>query len=219
MSEDSGHQIVDPKQDLSWKDFEEEVAVYFERSLPTGVWGLSASSCRVRRKPAYFSKDRDGDIVFDVSIEVFPPDTPEEIHFLWLIECKNYPSRNVKVDEVEEFHRKMMQVGAHKGVMMTRFGFDSGALKFAKTNRVGLCVLKKRECVVMQFSASGGVFGEIEIRVQHAEDESPESLETLSQMTATYLEPYGVMVLPANLGKRRLKMGTNGSKVYYYADE
>ena len=72
MADKSELTIVDPEQDLSWQDFEDEVASYFERSIPVGEWGVNANCCRVRRKPRYFSRDREADIVFDVAVEVFP---------------------------------------------------------------------------------------------------------------------------------------------------
>ena len=42
-------------------------------------------------------------------------------HILGLVECKCYKSR-VEVSDVEEFHSKLDDIGAHKGIMFTTVG-------------------------------------------------------------------------------------------------
>ena len=75
---------------------------------------------KIFRKKGYFSKDREKDIIFDVSIEVTIPGQ-DCFSLLFLIECKNY-SHSVPVDDVEEFFAKIQQVsGANaKGFKMVR---------------------------------------------------------------------------------------------------
>jgi Restriction endonuclease len=224
MADNSDLTIVDPEQNLSWQDFEDEVASYFEQSIPTGEWGVNASCCRVRRKPRYFSRDREADIVFDVAVEVFPNDDPAALHLLWLIECKNYPSRNVKVDEVEEFHRKMMQVGAHKGAIFTRCGFDEGTVRFARANRIGLYVLRKRELIVCLRSANGGDFGDTQIMIQSVGYPCDGNLRELNSLISDCLCPAGIEPLRSSLGMRRVLMGLdmenieNIKEFYYVVD-
>ncbi len=53
------------------------------------------------------------------------------------------------MDEVEEFHDKMRQVGAHKGTIVTRLGFQSSAITYAKSHRIGLMVLQKEKMRVL----------------------------------------------------------------------
>jgi hypothetical protein len=51
--------------------YEIEVANTVEAELALGNFGLDPALAKVRRKPAYFSRDRKKDIIFDVSIEVY----------------------------------------------------------------------------------------------------------------------------------------------------
>ena len=62
---------------------------------------------------------------------------------IWIIECKDYPDRRVGVDEVEEFSSKLGQVAAHKGTIVTRKGFQSGAISLATSYKIGLMTLSK----------------------------------------------------------------------------
>lgn len=61
---------------------------------------------------------------------------------LVLVECKHYKSK-VPVDDVEEFHSKIDDIGAQKGILITTIGFQSGALKAAKGRRIALALLTK----------------------------------------------------------------------------
>jgi hypothetical protein len=62
--------------------------------------------------------------------------------FLVLVECKYYKSK-VPVDDVEEFHSKIDDIGAQKGILITTIGFQSGAVKAAKGRRIALALLTK----------------------------------------------------------------------------
>jgi hypothetical protein len=61
---------------------------------------------------------------------------------LVLVECKCC-AHSVPVDDVEEFHSKIDDVGAHKGIIITTVGFQSGALKAASGRRIALALLTK----------------------------------------------------------------------------
>lgn len=118
--------------------YENAVADAIEVDLARGDYGLDPAFAKVRRKPSYFSRDRNKDIVFDVSIEVSRRGATAP-YWVWVLECKNYTHR-VPVDDVEEFHAKLSQIGADrtKGTMITPVGFDSGAVEFAKSKGIGL---------------------------------------------------------------------------------
>jgi restriction system protein len=57
--------------------------------------------------------------------------------FLVLIECKHhrYP---VKRDVVQVLYDRIRAVGAHKGMVFSTAGFQSGAVKYAKTHGIAL---------------------------------------------------------------------------------
>lgn len=100
-------------------------------------WGDSRY-CKVFRKKGYYSKDREKNIVFDVSVEFQYPNA-DHYSMVTLIECKNL-SRAVSVDDVGEFFNNAQQVaGANaKLVLATTSSFQSGAMTYAKSKGIGL---------------------------------------------------------------------------------
>ena len=99
--------------------YEQDVLKSVQDQLNRGNLSIDPKLCRVRHKPNYFSRDRGKDIIFDVSIEVSRR-TAAEPYWIWIWECKNY-NHTVPVNDVEEFHSKLSQVGANrtKGTMIT----------------------------------------------------------------------------------------------------
>lgn len=148
------------KKSIAWQNFEKEVFDHFRRKI--GAYKFNPRSAKVHQKKGYFSKDRNAEIIFDIAVELFELGAPT-FSVLWLIECKDYPTRKVKVDEVEEFWSKMQQVAANKGSIFTRFGFEKGALEYAESKRIGLSVLHK----------------EIEQRIAYAENSRILNVEIL----------------------------------------
>jgi restriction system protein len=61
---------------------------------------------------------------------------------LGLVECKCYKNR-VEVGDVEEFHSKVDDIGAHKGIMFTTVGYEAGAIKVAKGRGIALFILRE----------------------------------------------------------------------------
>ncbi len=62
---------------------------------------------------------------------------------LFLVECKCY-TRSVPVDDVEEFHSKIDDIGAHKGIMVSTVGFQDGAVRTARGRGIALALLTAR---------------------------------------------------------------------------
>lgn len=119
-------------------DFEIWVAEELERALKAGELGIHRRAAQVFHRKGYYSRARKREIVFDVSIEVTRRDATEPF-LIWIWECKNYTGP-VPVDDLEEFHAKLEQVGADntKGTVITSSYFQSGAREFARTNGIGL---------------------------------------------------------------------------------
>jgi restriction system protein len=59
------------------------------------------------------------------------------LSYVTLVECKAYGSP-VKREKVAELWAKLQSTGAHKGVLFSTSGFQSGALKFALAHGVAL---------------------------------------------------------------------------------
>jgi len=118
--------------------YELKVAKVIEAELALGIFGLDPAQANVRHKPSYFSRERKKDIVFDVSVEVRRKSASEP-YFVWVWECKNY-NHTVPVDDAEEFHAKLEQVGADrtKGTIITPVGFEQGTVEYARSKGSGL---------------------------------------------------------------------------------
>src|SRR5262245_5132829 len=106
--------------------------------IAAGRFWAKKQCCKLFRKKGYHSKDRGGDIVFDVAIEIYAPGA-REYSLLVLVECKNYANA-VPVDDAEEFFSKVQQVsGANvKAVLASTASFQSSARSFAKSKGMGL---------------------------------------------------------------------------------
>ena len=141
--------------------FEEQIRNYFDEEILAGRFFAKPECCKVREKPKYHSRDRGGDITFDVSIEISLPGATE-FSAVVLIECKNY-THPVPVDDVEEFFAKVQQVAAAnaKAVLATTASFQSGAREFARSKGVGLLrYFDRKNCKwELMRSPSGGISG------------------------------------------------------------
>jgi len=101
------------------------------------LWG-SSKNAKIFRKKAYFSRDRGSDIIADVSIEFYLPKRKRP-SLLWVFECKDYRG-SIPVDDVEEFHAKLQQIGEDntKGTFVTSGALQRSALAFARSKRIGV---------------------------------------------------------------------------------
>ena len=117
---------------------EEKVYAYFEAQIKEELFPWKSHYCKIFRKKGYYSRDRERDIVIDVSIELYLPGAIE-YSFVWLIECKNY-SGPVPVDDIEEFYTKVQQVAPANGkaVIASTSAFQSGGLNFARNKKMGI---------------------------------------------------------------------------------
>ena len=62
--------------------------------------------------------------------------------FLVLIECKHH-RHPVKRDIVQVLYDRIRAVGAHKGMIFSTAGFQSGAIKYAKAHGIALVEIKE----------------------------------------------------------------------------
>lgn len=117
---------------------ENKVFNLLQKELIEGRLGIIPSSAKIFQKKGYYSKDREKDIVVDISIEVWPPES-ENYALLWVCECKNY-GHSVPVDDVEEFKAKLDQIAGKnvKGVIATKNSFQRGSISYAKNQGIGL---------------------------------------------------------------------------------
>jgi len=121
------------------ESFELRVKALIEAELQDGSLGLSSAHTKVYHRRGYWSKDREREIIVDVAIESCRPGESEPF-LIWVWECKDYGSDAVPVDDLEEFHSKLEQLQQHrmKGTCITRKGFQSGAITYAKSKGISL---------------------------------------------------------------------------------
>lgn len=118
--------------------FENKVFDLFSNELREGRLLFRPENSKIFKKKGYYSRDRDKDIEFDVSIEAYLPGE-SDWSILTVIECKNYSNR-VPVDDIEEFNSKLQQVAGKnvKGIVISSNAFQESALKYAKARGIGL---------------------------------------------------------------------------------
>lgn len=122
----------------SGESLELQVKHFLEEEIRAGSFGLHPDRAMIFHKKAYYSKDREKKITFDVVIEIVRSGETEP-WLIWVWECKDL-ARRVPVDDVEEFASKLQQIGVHgaKGTIASRNGFQEGAVAFARSKKLGL---------------------------------------------------------------------------------
>jgi Zn-dependent peptidase ImmA (M78 family) len=168
---------------------ENQVFEVFESQIDEGCFFSRSDYCNIFRKKGYYSKDREKEIIFDISIEVTLPGQ-NRYSLLFLIECKNY-GHSVPVDDVEEFFAKIQQVsGANaKGIVVSTNSFQNGALKFAKSKGIGLLRYFSKESLEWILTRSPSSM----VSAAHATSEWPNTYHALhdEDYHSRYFDFYG----------------------------
>ena len=118
--------------------FENRVYDAIAKEIDSERLGILPSSSKLFRKKAYYSESRKSDIIVDISIEVTLPEA-SSWSLLWVWECKDL-SRAVPVDDVEEFHAKLEQIGSDniKGGIAVTGGLQQAALNYARAKGIAV---------------------------------------------------------------------------------
>lgn len=123
---------------LKGNQFEDKVFDILQDEVEKGSIPLLLQCCKFKKKPKYYSKDREKPIEFDISIEVTPIGA-ENYQLLYIAECKNY-SGKISIDNIEEFVEKVNQVSGKnvKAVFVFSGELQSGVQTYAKNKGVML---------------------------------------------------------------------------------
>ncbi|RTQ51635.1 ImmA/IrrE family metallo-endopeptidase [Hymenobacter gummosus] len=124
---------------LKGDTFEDNSYDLIKKSIENDDFGISPKYAKVFQKKGYYSDIRKKDIIFDLSIEVWPPNATRYA-ILYLIECKDYSKKRVPVGDVENFLYKIREINnSHgndakgaKGVFISNNSFQEGGLEIAK---------------------------------------------------------------------------------------
>lgn len=128
------------------KSLEKEVATLVAQLLTSGQLPYRPELCRFKPKAKYYSRNRDALVDFENALEVYVKDNIDEpdakpTHVI-IFECKDH-GRDVEVKLVDELVGRLAGgFGFNiKAYMITRKGFQSGALSTARNNGIGLIKL------------------------------------------------------------------------------
>jgi hypothetical protein len=134
--------------------FEKRVFDAITHVLAQDGLGLSPKHATVHWRKPYFSRDRDADIIVDVSIEVWLPGAPN-YSFLWVCECKDYTGR-LAINEVEEFKAKLDQIAGvnKKGILAITGALQRSAFNYARSQGIGVLRLLPDDQIVHKLHMS-----------------------------------------------------------------
>lgn len=137
----------------SGESFELEVKEHLEYELTQETLGIQGKSAEIFLHKPYYSESRKSKIITDVSVEVYRKEAKEPF-LIWVWECKEY-KHSVPVDDIEEFHAKLEQIGLHKtkGTVICRNGFQKSAIQYAKAKGIGLARLLPKGSIIRLLEA------------------------------------------------------------------
>ena len=155
-------------------EFELKSYELIKKAVEDDQLGISPKNSRVFRKKGYFSRKGNRNILFDLSIEVWPPNA-ERYSILCIIECKSYSSKKVPVDDIEEFLFKLIQIADQgffvKGIFITNSSFQQGALELGKNTGLMMIEINTDNKLDIKFHKT-------ERKEASVQDEVSEELET-----------------------------------------
>jgi len=121
-------------------EFEQMMYLELKHLLESGKLLVSPENTEIFLGKKYFSLQRQDYIQMDITIEKYYNENSQSPSLILVFECKDY-NGSIPVDDVEEFHAKLQQIGADntKGFIITRHGkFQKSAISYAKANGIAL---------------------------------------------------------------------------------
>jgi len=127
--------------------FEKYVYDLIIQLLTQGDFLVAPKNAQAYLGKKYYSKERDDYIKTDISVEKFFNSTlGTKPDLLIIIECKDYKGK-IPIDDIEEFHAKLQQIGADntKGIIISNklCGFQKSAVNYAKSQGITLVSLEE----------------------------------------------------------------------------
>jgi restriction system protein len=111
--------------DLSWKDYQEEVAAFFRSIGLNAETDVSLQGVRTKH-----------------DVDVLVKSTHAGFEIVWIVECKQWTSKVSKL-HVLALREIVSDLGADRGILMAENGFQSGALEAAILTNVHVTSLSE----------------------------------------------------------------------------
>ena len=119
-------------------NFECMVYTYLQEELGKNNLYVPQKTSKIFLKKAYFSRDRQNNIITDISIETSIPGA-DDYSLLTIVECKDY-NHKIPVNDIEEFHSKIQQIAGDnvKAIFVTTSALQKGALSYAQSKKIAV---------------------------------------------------------------------------------
>lgn len=160
---------------LKGDTFEQNSYQLIKKAIEDDEFGISPKFSKVFLKKGYFSNLRQKEIVFDLSIEIWPPNA-QRYTILYLIECKDYSTKKVPVDDIEEFLFKVSQIANLgyfvKAVFISNNSYQEGALEIAKNSGLMLIEVNSNSELSIKLHRANRITNEIDIIEEEKEVET-----------------------------------------------
>lgn len=103
------------------------------KAVENEEFGFSKKYARILQKAKYYSKKLEKEIVFDLAIEIWPPNATNYSN-LYLIECKSYSTKKVPIGDLRKFASDVNDVAELNGkaIFITNSKYPDSALTYAK---------------------------------------------------------------------------------------
>jgi len=121
--------------------FEEECTSLIVKAIEDEKFAFPLKYAKVIPKAKYYCRKRESNIIFDIAIEIWPPDS-QNYSNLYLIECKAYSSKKVPVGDLEKFQSNVNSVAELNGkaVFITNSSYTDTEIKLAKN--IGMMLIQ-----------------------------------------------------------------------------
>lgn len=113
--------------------FENRAHGLIVKAIEDDKFAFPLKYARVKQKAKYYSKKIEKDIVFDLAIEIWPPEAKNYSN-LFLIECKSYSSKKVPIGDLRKFIHDVNDVAELNGkaVFITDSSYTDPSITLAK---------------------------------------------------------------------------------------
>lgn len=126
--------------------FEEKCKKLIVNAIKDEKFAFPLKYAQVIPKSKYYCKKREKDIIFDLAIEIWPPNA-ENYSNLYLIECKSYSTKKVPIGDLEKFQSNVNSVAELNGkaVFITDSSYTDTEIKLARNTGMMLIEVENEQ--------------------------------------------------------------------------